>query len=79
MTAAWTLLEDTSLPRYFRMRLLLLLYSISERWEDAEEVRAEAEALWRILRARHKSVYIDRTFAEVRVVLGEAKESLAKK
>ena len=44
------LLADDSIPRYHRMKALLLLASTLGDWDDANNCHAEAETLWRVVR-----------------------------
>ena len=47
------LLADAAIPRYHRMKALLLLSSIASDLEEAQRYHVEAEALWRIVRGQH--------------------------
>ena len=44
------LLADDSIPRYHRIKALLLLASTLGDWDDANNCHAEAETLWRVVR-----------------------------
>ncbi|OBT65115.1 hypothetical protein VE03_04715 [Pseudogymnoascus sp. 23342-1-I1] len=46
IAAAHALLQKPDLPRYHRIKTLILLGSASEDWDDAETCRLEAGKLW---------------------------------
>ncbi|KAK1076442.1 hypothetical protein LTR33_008945 [Friedmanniomyces endolithicus] len=50
--SAQDLLDDPDLPRFHRMKTLILLASITG-WHDAEDCRVEAEQLWRMARVQY--------------------------
>ncbi|KAK0837141.1 hypothetical protein LTR03_013044 [Friedmanniomyces endolithicus] len=56
--SARDLLDDPGLPRYHRMKTLILLASITG-WHDAEECRIEAEQFWRGARVQYSSPTFD--------------------
>jgi hypothetical protein len=51
--AASDLLGDDAIPRYHRMKVLILLASILGDWEDANECRVDAWALYNLVRRWH--------------------------
>ena len=72
IAAAQNLLEDPDLPRYHRIKTLVLLGSAFNEWDETETCRLEAERLWEQAR-RHYS-HIDnpdasRALAKLRVDL----------
>jgi hypothetical protein len=74
------LLDESAMPKYHRMRTLLLLTSIATDWKEAEEARVAAEALWRLVRKWHtedSNLYIEQALVELRAMLDEAKDNLA--
>ncbi|KAL1592497.1 hypothetical protein SLS59_009730 [Nothophoma quercina] len=44
------ILEDSACPRYHRMKTLVLLGSVIADWNDANQCRVDAEALWQTTR-----------------------------
>jgi hypothetical protein len=75
------LLADRTIPRYHRMKALLLLASTLGDWEEANDYHVEAETLWRVHRRWHPEgenseldkymEYLREALDEVRDVLGE--------
>ncbi|KAK4952032.1 hypothetical protein LTR10_009952 [Elasticomyces elasticus] len=47
---AQILLEESDIPRYHRIKVLIMLSSCTADWREAEAYRVEAEQLWSFLR-----------------------------
>jgi hypothetical protein len=47
------LLADRAIPRYHRMKALILLASTLGDWEEANDCHVEAETMWRVVRRWH--------------------------
>ncbi|KAK3074927.1 hypothetical protein LTR53_002238 [Teratosphaeriaceae sp. CCFEE 6253] len=66
------LLAEPAIPRYHRMKTLILLGSTLGDWEEAEECRVRAEAIWRIVRRwqpEGQDVEVDAAMKELREAL----------
>lgn len=50
---ARAMLQDTTLPRYYRIKTLILLGRTLGTWEEAESCRVRAEKIWRKVRRMH--------------------------
>jgi hypothetical protein len=77
----WTrgLLHDSAIPRYFRIKLLLLLSSTLGDWPEAQKCYVLAESLWRITRRWHpegEDEIIDQSLEQLREDLVELREAL---
>ncbi|KAK1817833.1 hypothetical protein LTR12_007704 [Friedmanniomyces endolithicus] len=74
--SAQDLLDDPDLPRFHRMKTLILLASITG-WDDAEDCRIEAEQLWRMAHMQYSSPTFDEAEAltELRTQLDALKAS----
>ncbi|KAF2133565.1 hypothetical protein P153DRAFT_363735 [Dothidotthia symphoricarpi CBS 119687] len=73
------LLNDPAIPRYYRMRTLVLLGSTLGEWGEANDCRLEAEAMWRIVRRWHplgEDVEVDRLMAIIRESLDDLDRAL---
>jgi hypothetical protein len=76
---AHELLAEQAIPRYHRMKTLLLLASTVGDWYEANSYRVEAEALWQIVRRWHpegEDENIDGHMAEIRGILEDADRML---
>lgn len=76
---AQRLLEESAIPRYHRIKVLVTLASVVEDWRDAEVCRVEAEALW--ARSRDfcppgANVSVDEALAELRFTLNSFRSVL---
>jgi hypothetical protein len=75
------LLADGAIPRYHRMKALILLASTLGDWEEANDCHVEAETSWRVVRRWHPEgedleldkhmEHLRKSLDEVRDVLGE--------
>jgi hypothetical protein len=77
--AALDLLEDYAMPRYHRMKVLILLASILGDWEEANQCRIDAWALYRLVRRWHtigNGLITDEALDEILVQLGEVDSAL---
>lgn len=72
------LLADAAIPRYHRMKALLLLSDIASDLDEAQHYYAEAEALWRIVRGQHAlgNSIVDIELSHCRKCLDELAEVL---
>jgi hypothetical protein len=50
---AQVLLADAAIPRFHRMKTLLLLSNFTSDLDEAQRYHAEAEVMWRIVRGQH--------------------------
>ncbi|KAI5207350.1 hypothetical protein E4T39_01891 [Aureobasidium subglaciale] len=76
-----TLLTDTELPRYYRIKTLVLLASANENWRRKEDLRLRAEHTWNESRKLHPEGQNDTTDAvleELRGILDELKTNQTK-
>jgi hypothetical protein len=55
--SAQILLADAAIPRYHRMKTLMLLSNFTSDIDEAQRYHAEAEAMWRIVRGNTCYVY----------------------
>ena len=79
ITQARALLADTAIPRYHRMRTLVLLGSCLGDWYEANSCCTQAEALWRIVRRWHPAgdnKNIDTAMTDIRESIDELEEAL---
>jgi hypothetical protein len=77
--AALDLLEDYAMPRYHRMKVLILLACILGNWEEANQCRIDAWALYRLVRRWHpvgNSLVADEALDQILVQLREADSAL---
>jgi hypothetical protein len=77
--AALDLLEDYAMPRYHRMKVLMLLATILGDWEEANQCRIDAWALYRLVRRWHtigNDLIADEALDEILVQLGEVDSAL---
>ncbi|KAI4685481.1 uncharacterized protein J4E84_006209 [Alternaria hordeiaustralica] len=73
------LLADDAIPRYHRMKALLLLASTLGNWLDASNCHAEAETLWRVVRRWNpegEDAVLDRHMNDMREHLDEVGAAL---
>lgn len=71
--------NDPAVPRYHRVRALVMLASIVEPWVEANEFRLTAERLYMMVRTYHSegnNPSIDRSLAELRGELDGLKTAL---
>ncbi|KAI5209778.1 hypothetical protein AUEXF2481DRAFT_80673 [Aureobasidium subglaciale EXF-2481] len=76
-----TLLADTELPRYYRIKTLVLLASANKNWRQKEDLRLRAEHTWYESRNLHPKGQNDTTDAvlkELRGILDEFKTDQTK-
>ncbi|KAH0293073.1 hypothetical protein M436DRAFT_45141 [Aureobasidium namibiae CBS 147.97] len=67
-----TLLTDTELPRYYRIKTLVLLASANKEWRQKEDLRLRAEHTWsesRKLHPKGQNQTTDDVLAELRELL----------
>ncbi|KAI4788017.1 hypothetical protein E4T44_13550, partial [Aureobasidium sp. EXF-8845] len=67
-----TLLTDTELPRYYRIKTLILLASANKEWRQKEDLRLRAEHTWsesRKLHPKGQNETTDSVLAELRGLL----------
>jgi hypothetical protein len=79
--AALDLLEDYTMPRYHRMKVLMLLACILGDWEEADQCRIDAWALYRLVRRWHtvgNDLIADEALDQILVQLREADSALEK-
>jgi hypothetical protein len=77
--AALDLLEDYAMPRYHRIKVLMLLASILGDWEEADQCRIDAWALYRLVRRWHtvgNDLIADEALDEILVQLREVDSAL---
>jgi hypothetical protein len=77
--AALDLLEDYAMPRYHRMKVLMLLASILGDWEEANQCRIDAWALYRLVRRWHpvgNSLITNEALDQILVQLREVDSAL---
>lgn len=77
--AASDLLANSAIPRYHRMKVLILLASILGDWEEANECRVDAWALYNIVRRWHpvgNDSTADESLDEILVQLREVDSAL---
>jgi hypothetical protein len=77
--AALDLLEDYTMPRYHRMKVLMLLASILGDWEEADQCRIDAWALYRLVRRWHtvgNDLIADKALDQILVHLREVDSAL---
>jgi hypothetical protein len=48
-----TIIADPAIPRYHRIKALILLASAVSGWQEAYDLHVEAETIWRVVRRRH--------------------------
>lgn len=73
------LLEDDVMPRYHRMKVLILLASILGDWEEANQCRVDAWALYNLVRRWHpvgKDLIADKALDEILVQIREVDSAL---
>jgi hypothetical protein len=73
-----TLIDDSALPRYHRMKSLVLLGLIVDDFHEANELYVAAEALWHIVRRWHPEgdPKVDSALKEIWESLEDLDESL---
>ncbi|CAI6336464.1 unnamed protein product [Periconia digitata] len=74
IAGAHELLSDSAIPRYHKMKTLLILASTAEDWKEANAYRLEIETICRQVRAWHpigEAANIDEYLAEIRGTLDE--------
>ncbi|THX47425.1 hypothetical protein D6D06_09625 [Aureobasidium pullulans] len=79
-TACDKLLTDTELPRYYRIKILVLLASASKQWRQKEDLRLRAEHIWSESRTLHptgQNNTTDSVLSELRDLLNTLKTSQA--
>ncbi|THY58049.1 hypothetical protein D6C99_02357 [Aureobasidium pullulans] len=79
-TACDKLLTDTELPRYYRIKNLVLLASASKQWRQKEDLRLRAEHTWSESRTLHptgQNNTTDSVLSELRDLLNTLKTSQA--
>ncbi|THV81609.1 hypothetical protein D6D29_05248 [Aureobasidium pullulans] len=79
-TACDKLLTDTELPRYYRIKTLVLLASASKEWRQKEDLRLRAEHTWSESRTLHptgQNNTTDSVLSELRDLLNTLKTSQA--
>ncbi|TIA10827.1 hypothetical protein D6C80_07851 [Aureobasidium pullulans] len=79
-TACDKLLTDTELPRYYRIKTLVLLASASKQWRQKEDLRLRAEHIWSESRTLHptgQNNTTDSVLSELRDLLNTLKTSQA--
>ncbi|KEQ78507.1 hypothetical protein M438DRAFT_329755 [Aureobasidium pullulans EXF-150] len=79
-TACDKLLTDTELPRYYRIKTLVLLASASKQWRQKEDLRLRAEHIWSESRTLHptgQNTTTDSVLSELRDLLNTLKTSQA--
>jgi hypothetical protein len=77
--AALDLLEDYAMPRYHRIKVLMLLATILGDWEEANQCRIDAWALYRLVRRWHtvgNDLIADEALDQILVHLGEVDSAL---
>ncbi|KAI4920568.1 hypothetical protein J4E85_009335 [Alternaria conjuncta] len=75
------LLADDAIPRYHRMKALLLLASTLGNWLDASNCHAEAEILWRVVRRWNpegEDAVLDRHMDELREHIDDVDAALVR-
>jgi hypothetical protein len=68
------LLKDYAMPRYFRMKVLVMLANLQVDWEPAEDYLVRSESLWRYARRatpEGTDVAADKYLAEIRDLLDD--------
>ncbi|KAK3629350.1 hypothetical protein LTR56_018125 [Elasticomyces elasticus] len=78
---AQDLLEESAIPRYHRIKILITLSSAVADWRDAEACRREAEQLWSLSRDFHppgEDPSVDEALAHLRLCLDSCNEILQK-
>jgi hypothetical protein len=78
-TAAFALLREETIPRYHKMRTLILLGTIVGDWEEARRYHIAAEAMWRYVRRYHPvgaDEGVERAIAELRELLDDLNDAL---
>lgn len=81
LDGAQKLLEEPDIPRYFRIKTLILIASSVEEWHDAQICIAQAEALWGASRHYHavgQNEDVDDALTELRKSLDSLKEALGR-
>ncbi|TIA45366.1 hypothetical protein D6C83_05737, partial [Aureobasidium pullulans] len=79
-TACDKLLTETELPRYYRIKTLVLLASASKEWRQKEDLRLRAEHIWSESRTLHptgQNNTTDSVLSELRDLLNTLKTSQA--
>jgi predicted hydrolase (HD superfamily) len=72
--ATFALLREETIPRYHRMRALILLGTIVGDWEEAKRYHVAAEAMWRNVRRYHPegaNEEVEKHIAELRELLDD--------
>ncbi|KAK5734454.1 hypothetical protein LTR17_008955 [Elasticomyces elasticus] len=73
------LLDEPAIPRFHRMKTLILLGNVLGDWNEAEDCRVRAEAIWRVVRRWHPEgadEEVDTAMQELRVSLDDLHEVL---
>lgn len=82
INGANSLLQDVAVPRYVRMKTLMLLADSVQDWKEAEGHRSQAEVLWQIERVCYvqgDNKVVDEVLDNLRVDLNELCAELGKK
>jgi hypothetical protein len=77
--AAFALLKEEAIPRYHKMRTLILLGTIVGDWDEANRYHIAAEGMWRIVRRYHPvgdDEGVEKAIAELRELLDELDAAL---
>jgi hypothetical protein len=77
--AAFALLREETIPRYHKMRTLILLGTIVGDWNEAHRYHVAAEAMWRYVRRYHPvgaDEGVERAIAELRELLDDLNDAL---
>ncbi|KAH6639541.1 hypothetical protein C7974DRAFT_134116 [Boeremia exigua] len=77
--AAIDILEDAAIPRYHRMKVLILLASILGDWEEANQCREDAWALYNLVRRWRPAgndLEVDKALDEILVQLEDLDNAL---
>jgi hypothetical protein len=77
--AAFALLREETIPRYHKMRTLILLGTIVGDWEEARMYHVAADGMWRIVRQYHPvgaDEGVERALAELRELLDDLNDAL---
>jgi hypothetical protein len=76
------LLEDYAIPRYHKMKTLILLGSVLGDWDESNDCRVAAELLWQTMRRWNpagKDATTDEAMAEIRELIDDLTEALKAK
>lgn len=79
LSEAHKLLEDPAMPRYHRIKTLILLANMVETWTEADYLRMQAETLYQLVRRWHpvgEDSVLDEGMEELRKLLNDLNEAL---